>query len=68
MEGSDLLRGHWSHEFRGKVQRLVAEVEAQPFAVGLVDLNIFGQQMEELLGFLHNAGQFVEGNAHPAPV
>jgi len=68
MEGSDLLRGHWSHEFRGKVQRLVAEVEAQPFAVGLVDLNVLSQQVEELLGFIHHARELVEGNTHTAAV
>ena len=33
VKGGDLIGGHRPHEFRGKVQRLVAEIEAQPFAL-----------------------------------
>src|SRR5665213_337588 len=68
VKSRDLLGRYRTHEFGGEVQGLVAEVETQPVALRLVDVDILCQQIEKLLRFLHHAGEFVERYAYPAPV
>ena len=66
VEGGNLLRGHRPNVFRGKIHGLVAEIETQPLALALVDVNVFGEQIEEFLGFVHHARELVERNPHAA--
>ena len=68
MKGSHLFLGDRTHKFRGEIQRLVVEIESQPIALALVDVDIVAQHAKERLRLLDYAGQLVQRNSHASAI